>query len=94
MAFNHKLVDAICGSCGHTCELFMHRITHEFDKEDEECPKCKKGAMLLVDSGPRPTKLHDPEVRKESLKKRSIEHSKGLIKEKFAQMREAKRKRQ
>lgn len=77
------LADYLCESCGETSEVFVHT---QLDRESGEvipdligCPNCGSLKMILTMGG-HSTKLHDKEVLKETLKKRSADHTLREIK--------------
>jgi predicted nucleic acid-binding Zn-ribbon protein len=74
----HKLVDLECQSCGHKWEDLV--MPGESREDLHGCPECGSTKVVLLPGGVA-TKLHDPAVRDEALKKRSIDHSNKHAKE-------------
>jgi len=73
-----KLVNFICSHCEHQWEFLQHG--QDQDPEDG-CPQCGSKKFYVDPSGGRITKCHDPDVLKETLQRRSAEHTmKGVQK--------------
>lgn len=72
------MADYQCENCGVVSEMLVHttmdRDTWEMKEDLIGCPECGSLKMVQVLSG-NPTKLHDKEVLKETLKKRSADHT-------------------
>jgi len=68
----HRLIDRRCETCEHCWEDLI--MPGQSEKDLSGCPEC---GSLLVSTipGGLPTKCHDPGVRTEVLKKRSVDHS-------------------
>jgi DNA-directed RNA polymerase subunit RPC12/RpoP len=62
------LADYECSDCGCVFEALKH------NNSIIECPRCKSIKLDQIMGG-HSTKLHDPEVLKNTLKRRSQEHS-------------------
>jgi len=65
-----KLFDFECEICGHVFEY----LTMD-DTDHPGCPECGSLRTKTMLSTPPVTKLHDPEALKETLKKRSADHT-------------------
>jgi hypothetical protein len=71
-----KLQDWMCESCSHVFEYLTHG-----DSDKPGCPECGSLKTSITGTGGVITKLHDPEVFKETIRKRSADHSlKGMKK--------------
>ena len=66
--------DAICEKCDHTWEAWLKSSSDT----DIQCPECNSREVKRLLGGVI-TKCHDPEVRKEVLKKRSIDHGRKTL---------------
>jgi hypothetical protein len=80
-----KLQDFKCNACDHVFEYLTHDGAQHYEHDDGEepptCPKCNSTECSITDSTPLVTKCHDPDAKKEILKRRSAEHTaKGLQK--------------
>lgn len=73
-----KLRDYYCESCGSQFEELVDR---DEDPSIQTCPECGKDAMAMM-SAPNVASfsLKDKSAQIESLKKRSADHSKAMIK--------------
>jgi hypothetical protein len=71
-----KISDWKCNTCEHVWEF----LSHLDEKYPECCPECSCIDIEPVVTGGLVTKCHDPEVKKEILKKRSADHTKQLVK--------------
>lgn len=73
------MADFECESCGEVSECLVHssmdRETWEMKEDLVGCPQCGSLKMKQVVGGTKTTKCHDPEVLKETLKKRSADHT-------------------
>jgi DNA-directed RNA polymerase subunit RPC12/RpoP len=63
------MADYLCESCGEVSEVLTHNEDYIVG-----CPHCGSIKMVQVLGG-YSTKLHDKEILKETLKKRSADHS-------------------
>jgi hypothetical protein len=74
-----KISDWTCSppnGCGHTWEF----LAHGDDVHPTFCPKCNNELSLKpVTTKINITTCHDPIVKKEVLKKRSVDHSRKLV---------------
>lgn len=71
-----KVSDWRCNGCNHIWEY----LSHLDDKYPSACPKCNCTAIESITTGCLVTKCHDPDVKKEILKKRSADHTRQLVK--------------
>ena len=71
------LIDYMCLSCKHVWEILLNH------KEEEltNCPKCNSPDIQRQLGGVI-TKINDPEILKETLKKRSADHTLKELKKK------------
>jgi hypothetical protein len=74
-----------CDNCGEVSEIYTHDQMSKEDgtviKDIPSCPQC--GSVLLTKVlGGHATKLHDPKVYEETMKKRSADHTLKEIKKK------------
>lgn len=65
------VVDYECEECEHQWEAWLRNS----GDSEAECPNCRGINIRRLTGTPSPTKCHDPEVRSEILKKRSLDHS-------------------
>lgn len=74
----HKLVDLKCENCNHVWES----LTMPDDENNilHGCPECGSTRVIQLLGG-FGTKCHDPEIRSEMLRKRSVDHSNQHAKE-------------
>lgn len=80
-----KLQDFKCSKCNHVFEFLIHTGAKAYEHDDGEdvpaCPKCLSQECVVASSSPLVTKLHDPDVLEDTLKRRSAEHTtRGLKK--------------
>ena len=74
----HKLMDLHCNKCNCDWEILV--MPDECEADYLECPKCHSRMVSQVLGGHK-TKCHDPAVKEQVLRKRSIDHSNKHAKE-------------
>lgn len=74
-----RIVELIC-ECGHIREAILDNIDAEPREEDRACPACNSEVFEKRTGAPHPTTCHDPEVRSEKLKQRSLDDSRRNMK--------------
>jgi hypothetical protein len=73
-----KLQDYECQTCQHKFEYLTHDGSSYWHQEEEDivgCPECGSAKCEPTQDGGNITKCHDPDVLKETLKKRSADHT-------------------
>lgn len=72
------MADYQCENCGVVSELLVHnqmnKETGEVTQDTLGCPECGSLKMIQILGG-HSTKLHDPKVLSDTLKKRSADHT-------------------
>ena len=71
-----KLRDYLCKDCEHVFEY----LSHGEEEEIAQCPECNSLNTEITLSTPLVTKLHDPDMLKAALKKRSADDTLKQIK--------------
>ena len=74
-----RIVELIC-KCGEIREAILDNSGADPSEEDKICSVCKSTVFTRRTGAPHPTTCHDSAVRSETLKQRSLDHSKKHMK--------------